>query len=294
MIAQSWPLRGLLYGLLLCGVTALPPHMAIAQESDLTPRQRQLLESIRWQNGPDVGQLGAVATVKVPAAHQFTDGDGARAINEVVGEPPDPQTLGMLLPEEGDWTIVFSYEDIGYVKEDEQDDLDADAILESIKAGTEEGNKYRVRMGGTPLEVIGWEQKPKYNAQTHRLVWALRARSAEGDIINYNSRLLGRGGVMSANLIVDAADLASSLGAYEEILAGFTFVPGQTHAEWKAGDKIAEYVLTALIVGGGLAVAAKTGLLGKLIKPLIIFGAMAAAGIAKFWRSLTGRSDSTA
>ncbi len=43
----------------------------------------------------------------------------------------------------------------------------------------------------------GWADGP----QTRRLVWALRGASCDGDINNDNSRMLGRDGVMCANLV---------------------------------------------------------------------------------------------
>jgi len=51
-------------------------------------------------------------------------------------------------------------------------------------------------------------------------------------------------------------------------LAGYRFNSGDTYSEFKSGDKVATYGLAALIVGGGAAVAAKSGLLkflGKFI-----------------------------
>ncbi|OWK36085.1 putative inner membrane protein [Fimbriiglobus ruber] len=269
---------------------------SIAQQPpQLTQRQQQLIASIHWQHGPCEAKLGSVATIKVPDGYQFTDGQGARAYQEMAAQPPNPKVLGMLLPsgDKDQWSVFFSYDDMGYVKDDEKDTIDADGILENIKAGTEESNKYRVSHGGSPMHVVGWEEKPSYSSQTHRLTWALRANDKDGDIINYNSRILGRGGVMSANLVVDPTELQTTLPTYLTLLEGFKFVPGQTHADWRQGDKVAEYGLSALVAGGALAVAAKTGLLGKLLKPLLIGGALLLGALAKAFRWITGRKPAT-
>ena len=66
---------------------------------------------------------------------------------------------------------------------------------------------------------------------------------------------------------------------------------GESYAEYRKGDKVAEYGLTALIAGGTLAVAAKTGLLGKLIKPIIIGVVALGAVLKKFWGKITGRGQ---
>ncbi len=260
-----------------------------------TDRQKQLLASINWQQGPLDAKLGSVATVRVPGGYRFTDGAGARAYMEVLGNPPNPQMLGVLEPvaDADQWLVEFSYEDVGYVKDDEKDNIDAAAILDSIKAGTAEANKQRARMGVPPLTIVGWETPPFYDTKTNRLSWAIRGQSEGQFVINYNTRLLGRGGVMSANLIVDPKDLPRTLPIYNELLTGYSYVPGQTYAEFRSGDKVAQYGLAALVAGGALAAAAKTGVLGKLLKPLLIGGALLIGVLAKFWKTLFGRKTQT-
>ena len=79
------------------------------------------------------------------------------------------------------------------------------------------------------------------------------------------------------------------------LIAGFHFQSGQTYAEYRKGDKVAEYGLTALVLGGGAVLAAKSGLFaviakffGKFLK-LIIVGAIAlGAVIKKFFGSVFG------
>ncbi len=278
--------------LLAAALAAAGPGAASAQpQKGPTERQKQLMASVRWQDGPAEARLGSVATVKVPAGYRFTDGNGARAYMEALGNPPSPRMLGLMEPvaEKDQWLVEFSYEDTGYVKDDEKDAIDAGAILDSIKAGTAEANKERARMGAPALTIVGWETPPFYDTTTHRLSWAVRGQSEGQFVVNYNSRLLGRGGVMSANLIVDPKDLPATLPIYNQLLSGYAFVPGQTYAEFRSGDKVAQYGLTALVAGGALAVAAKSGLLGKLLKPLIVVGAVVIGLLAKFWRTMTGK-----
>jgi uncharacterized membrane-anchored protein len=263
---------------------------AAQQPPGLSPKQQQLLASIKWHEGPFDGPLGGVASVKVPAGYRFTDAAGSRAYMELLGNPPSSRMQGLMEPSgpNAQWLITFSYDDVGYVKDDEKDKIDANAILEGLKAGNVEANKQRAQMGVPPLDIVGWDQAPFYDAQNNRLSWAVRGQSEGQFIVNYNSRILGRGGVMSANLIVDPKDVTATLPKYKDLLTGFKFNPGQSHAEFKAGDKVAEYGLTALVAGGAVAVAAKTGILGKLIKPLII-GVVVVGGVfAKMFRAIFG------
>ena len=62
------------------------------------------------------------------------------------------------------------------------------------------------------------------------------------------------------------------------LLAGLSFKPGHRYAEFRAGDKVAAYGLTALVAGGVGAAVAKSGLFAKLWKGIVVgFFALVAA-----------------
>jgi uncharacterized membrane-anchored protein len=95
-------------------------------------------------------------------------------------------------------------------------------------------------------------------------------------------------GVMSANLVVDPEDLQKAIDPTRQLLAGYQFTAGSKYSEWRTGDKVAQYGLTGLITGGLVVAAAKTGLLAKFAK-FIIIGIVAIGGaIAKFFRGIVG------
>jgi uncharacterized membrane-anchored protein len=181
---------------------------------------------------------------------------------------------------------VFEFDDVGYVKDDEKDSLDATALLDSIKKGTEAGNQERVKRGWPMMTILGWETPPRYNDITHNLEWAIRAQSEGAPVVNHNTRVLGRGGVMEVTLVTEPAMLAATLPKFKAMLDGFQFKQGHKYAEFRAGDKTAAYGLTGLIVGGGAAVALKTGAFKWLWK-LIAAGA---AGVAALARKLFSRN----
>jgi uncharacterized membrane-anchored protein len=254
-----------------------------------TPDERaaRIYQSIRWQDGPCTVNLGTIAELEVPRGYRFTDREGARLWDELNQNPPDEQSVGVLVPDEVRWALSFSYSDIGYVPDDEKDNLDADALLRSLQQGTEQGNVYRRQHGWSELHIVGWEHKPAYDALTHNLVWAIRARSDEGSVnedgVNYDTRILGRGGVMSVKLIDSPEAFESTIPVVKGILTGFRFKPGQTYAEWRKGDRVAAFGLGALILGGGAAVAAKTGLLAKLGALILKTWKLVAVGFVAFF-----------
>lgn len=240
-------------------------------------------EGVKWQKGPSVGQLGDAAQVKVPEGYVFAGANDTRIIMEANRNPITGREMGFVAPAGENWFAVFEFDDVGYVKDDEKDTLDGDALLESIKKGTEEGNKERLRRGWPIMTITGWEQPPHYTEFTHHLEWAVRAQSEGLPVINHNTRLLGRGGVMEVTLVTDPSTLAETLPKFKTMLEGFEFNQGHRYAEFRAGDKTAAYGLTGLIVGGGTAALVKTGAFKWLWKGLVAAGLAVAALVKKLF-----------
>lgn len=275
--------------LLLACLAAFSPIQAqqpAGTQAEPTPEQQaaelkklnEMVESFGWTR-QGKGNIGGMAEIAIPQGYRFTDGKGASKMLEFYGNPPSNSYLGMLATENfQEHSIIFEFDDIGYVKDDEKNDLDADELLSTMKEGQEAANEQRKKMGLDELEIMGWAVPPRFNDQTKNLEWAiiLKSKSDGGTNINHNTRLLGRKGVMEVTLMCSPEELQGLLPGYQKILEGFSYTQGETYAEYKSGDKIAEYGLTALVAGGGAYALAKSGLLGKLG---LIFAKMGKAAI---------------
>jgi uncharacterized membrane-anchored protein len=253
-----------------------------------------------FTEGPGKARLEKVAELDVPEGYIFIDGKTTRALMKKAGEPTSGDEYGSLMPTNESFTVMFEYNDIGYVKDDDKDNLNADKLLDAYKRGTAEANKQRVRADIPPLEIVGWELPPRYDATTHNLEWAIRATSAGQPILNYNTKLLGRKGVMEVILIVEPEKLNETLPTFRNLIAGYSFQTGLTYAEYRPGDKVAKYGLAALVVGGAAVGAAKLGMfawlavvLKKAWKLVIVAVAAVAAFIKKTFRRLFGRGEAT-
>jgi uncharacterized membrane-anchored protein len=246
--------------------------------------------------GPTNASLGAAGKIDVPEGFVLLDGATTRKRLKAVGEPTSGREVGWLIPTNGEWSVMFEFSDIGYVKDDEKDKLDPDKLLASIKAGNDNANKEREKAGKPRVEVVGWDIPPHYNEETHNLEWAIRG-SVEGEpLLNYNTRLLGRKGVMEVVLIVDPKDVPATLPQFKNLLAGYSFQTGQSYAEYRQGDKVAKYGLAALVVGGAAVGAAKLGLLTPILLALkkawklVVIGFAAVVGFfKKMFRKITGK-----
>jgi uncharacterized membrane-anchored protein len=245
-------------------------------------------ENVTWQKGPYLGELGINAQVTVPEGYVFAGARDTRTIMEMNHNPLTGKELGFVAPDGENWFAVFEFDEVGYVKDDEKASLDANAILDSIKAGTEEGNKERTKRGWPTMTILGWEQQPRYNETTHNLEWAIRAVSNGAPVINHNTRMLGRGGVMEVTLVTDEQSLNETLPKFKAMLQGFNFKEGHRYAQFRAGDKTAAYGLTGLIVGGTTVALVKSGVFKWLWKALVA----AAVGISALVKKLFSRNKS--
>ena len=245
-------------------------------------------EGVNWQKGPSVGDLGSHAQVKVPEGYLFVGARDTRTIMEANHNPTTGREMGFVAPAGEDWFAVFEFDDVGYVKDDDKDSLDETALLDSIKEGTEAGNKERLKRGWPTMTILGWETPPRYNDITHNLEWAIRAQSEGSPVVNHNTRVLGRGGVMEVTLVTDPALLAETLPKFKTMLEGFEFKQGQRYAEFRAGDRTAAYGLTGLIVGGGTAALVKTGAFKWIWKALVA----AAVGVSALIKKIFSRDKS--
>lgn len=263
---------------------------------------------IKWEKGPTLGDLGGIAQINVPKGYSFTGKKGAQTILELTHNLLSGDEVGAMVPNsaEQNWFVIFEFHGVGLVKDEEKDTLNSAALLESIKKGTEEENDERKKKGWPAFHVLSWETPPFYDGQSHNLTWAIRGESESGhSSINHSVRLLGRRGIMSVDLIMGPEEYATTLPDFNNLLSGFSFQQGSRYADFVRGDKVAEYGLSALILGGAGALAVKSGFLaqaGKLIlvailalkKLLIVALAAVAAAFRKLWGWITRRQEKAA
>ncbi len=164
----------------------------------------------------------------------------------------------------------------------------ADSLLQTIREGTEKGNAYRRSKGVPEMTITGWITPPQYDEVSNNLVWAFGASSKNGQEANYDTRILGRTGVMSVKLVAGAEEIKPAIPTVKAMLTNFQYKPGHRYSEVRAGDKIAQYGLTGLITGGVILAAAKSGLLTKFWKLIVVGEAALFGGI---WRGLDGQNE---
>lgn len=248
-----------------------------------------------WQKGPMEVRLGDQATLKLPEGFIFLQSQEAQRLLKDMGNFPSGQELGLVAGgSEGDnWFVIIRFVDAGFVEDDDAADWDADEMLTSIKEGTEEANDMRRESGIDPVTVRGWEEKPHYDKDSNKVVWAISADEGKDIIVNYNTLALGRHGYMSMNLVAGLNQLSELKPHAALLLSNLDFVAGKRYADFNSTtDKVAAVGLAALVAGA----AFKSGLLAKLLVMIIAFKKViliAGAGVAAWvWKLMKGRSSS--
>ena len=245
-------------------------------------------EELNWIEGGQKVDVGNnLAELELGSDFIFLNAEDTKKYLKQGGMEPSGSEIGVVFPKDENqtWAVYFEYEESGYIEDDEKAEIDADALLESYKEGTEEMNKEL--SPENQLFVDKWDVAPFYDSQLHSLSWSLLAHDYQNNgVINYNVRILSREGYISAILVSDPANLqADRIVFNNKILSQFNLKQGQRYEDFdKKTDKVAEFGLTGLILGGaGLAVAKKAGLLAVLIPLLKKFGIVLVLAVGAIW-----------
>jgi len=240
------------------------------------------------------------ASLDLPDGFAFIPRDPGKKAMEELGNHVDANFLGLVVPSKpASWFMLVEYMPAGYIKDDDAQSWDADQLLSDIKTTTEEANKQRAAQKIPALNIVGWVEKPHYDALTHRLIWSIAAHD-EGvtdqadDVINYRTLMLGREGYVALTMVTSQSVIEQQKPIATLLLSKLNFLPGKRYEDFNVStDHVAEYGLAALIAG---VAAKKLGLLAvglafaaKFAKVGIVAGLAFLAGIRKLFKRRPAR-----
>ena len=262
--------------------------LAIAGAAQAAPgdyEQRKVWDDVGQaaRKGPVDVPLLDEAVLHVPAGEVFVPQPQADRLLNLFGNPgSNPEMPGLLLPRapNANWYMPVRFHKSGYIRDDDAKTWNADEMLRSLRDGTEEQNRERVKAGQPAMDVVGWSEPPRYDAATQRLSWSLASRpvGAKADDpvdVNDNTYALGRDGYFSLNMVTSLKELDALRPVAEQQLAALEFRPGKRYADFDSrSDRVAGYGLAALVVADsgaptpGLAALAAKHL--KWILPVVV------------------------
>ncbi|QKG53532.1 DUF2167 domain-containing protein [Hymenobacter sp. BRD67] len=227
--------------------------------------------TFRYQQG-HIMLPGGVGELTVPRGFRYLDSAQSARVMHTLWHNPPQESLGMLFPadrgpmSDGSWGYLIQFDPMGYVKDNDADDIKYDELLEEMQKDVDEENQERVKSGYDAVHLIGWGAPPYYDKTQHTLHWAKLLRFGDGldETLNYNVRILGRKGVLVFNAIATPKQLPEIKASIPDLLTNVSFVKGQQYNDYSAGiDEVAAYGIGGLIAG---KVLAKVGFFAIILK----------------------------
>ncbi|HIG09303.1 MAG TPA: DUF2167 domain-containing protein [Alphaproteobacteria bacterium] len=258
--------------------------------SNFSSAEEEPAVQIDWKRGPATYQVANKANIFTPEEYVFLGTDETDKYLRMSQNIPDG-TRHFFGPINDKWDAYLSFDPVGYVEDKE--DLNSDSLLQDAIGGQKESNKERRKKKWDTLTVLGWEFEPQYDKSNNLLEWAflIKNDTTEEKLVNYETRILGRNGVMKVTLVTAPDDLHASVLDFKEKIRGFKFNSGEKYSEYREGDRVAEFGLAALITGGAAALASKKGFWAAIVaffiaaKKLVLVAAIGFfAWIVSFFR----------
>lgn len=251
--------------------------------------------AMKYQTGT-VALGEANATLNIAPGFKFLNAEQSKFVwHKVWGNPERADVLGMIMPEfntpftDTSYAFVVSYDDMGYVKDDDAKDEDYGKIMKDWKDQEPEINKDRTAQGYPAMYFKGWAQQPFYDDKHKVIHWAKNLKFGDDSLntLNYEVRVLGRKGVLSLTAVATMDELPQVNKDIQKVLDMAAFDAGNRYADFNSGtDKIAAYTVGALVAGSILTKVGFWAVIAKFMK-LIIAGLIAAFYGVRKW--LTGK-----
>jgi len=250
-------------------------------------------KAMKYQTGV-VKMSGNIAQLNVPAGFKYLNAEQSNyVITDLWGNPARTDILGMLFPESGgpfadsSYAFIISFEDIGYVKDEDADKIDYDEMLRNMQKEEVEVNVERKKNGYPAIHVVGWAQKPYYDKTNKVLHWAKELKFGNTDerTLNYEIRILGRKGVLSMNAVATMNELDMVKKDINKVLNIASFTEGNKYANYDSKiDKVAAWTIGGLVAGKILAKVGLFAFFAKFFKLILVGLAGIGGAIAKFFK----------
>lgn len=283
-----------IFTLLLCSLFV---HANAGTEPDSTKQFFDSLEaSFSYQDGVIELEDG-IGILNVPEGFRYLDATQASyVIHDLWGNPHGEGTLGMIVPknigitDERSWAFIITYDEMGFVKDDDADDIDYDDLMKEMQSDAAAVNEERAKAGYESIAIVGWASKPYYDSKKKVLHWAKEIKFGEtdGTTLNYNVRILGRKGVIVLNAVASMLQLPDVKQNIEPVLASFSYSDGNQYSDFDPElDEVAAWTIGGLVAGKVLAKAGMLALLLKYIKLILLAIGGMGTGIWRWYKKKT-------
>ncbi len=254
--------------------------LSFSQKDDLQQKIDSIEKTFKYEHGV-ITLSNGIGSITIPKGFKYLNQNQAeRVLVELWGNPKNENiSLGMFLPEnqgvmsQKGYVFNIQYDEIGYVKDDDADDIDYDDLLEQMKKDAEEENKTRIKDGYEPINIVGWAATPFYDKDKKILHWAKTIKFGKDPIntLNYNVRILGRKGVLVLNAIATESDLTLVQKDIHNVLDIVQFNDGYQYEDFDSSvDEVAAWTIGGLVAGKVLTKLGIFAIIAKFGKVIVL------------------------
>lgn len=260
--------------------------LMLFSQNENSQRIDSIEKSFKYEHGV-IKLKNGVGNISVPIGFKYLNAVQAeKVLVELWGNPKSENlSLGLLLPEnqgimdQKGYVFNIQYDEIGYVEDDDADDIDYDELLTQMRKDAAEENAARKKEGFEAITIVGWAAKPFYDEDKKILHWAkeLKFGNESLNTLNYNVRILGRKGVLVLNAIATESELPLVQKDINKVLDIVQFNKGYKYEEFDSSiDEVAAWTIGGLVAG---KVLTKVGIVAVIAK----FGKLIALSLLGFF-----------
>jgi len=203
--------------------------------------------SVNWHPGPGIGDLRDLATVQIPEGLLFADAKGATSLLLTMGNPITGRETGVIAPQNGEWLIVFEFQEAGHVSREQVRNISAETLIMAVETENTKLNRQRKSRGWPEFAIDHWEERPRFDSEMNALTWAFTGRTGSNPVFAQNVRLFGRSGFMSASWL--GPKRSESAREFRQILTRFSFKAGRQYADFTPGEPVASRQIEEALLG---------------------------------------------
>ncbi|HTR85713.1 MAG TPA: DUF2167 domain-containing protein [Reyranella sp.] len=235
---------------------------ATAKPPQTEEERAQAMRGVVWRDGQELSLPVSHGRLQAPAAYKQLLGPDAATLWEVLNGIAAPMGTEAALYDPVTHAVIFFQKlGDGYVKLDDWDELDADALLKGVTDNTEADNAKRQGSGIPPVHVVGWLERPQLDRAASTVRWSFETSESGRPAVNSIALVLARDGFEKIVWVGDR-QYAMNNDFLRAAQANFDFVAGGRYVDHQSSDKVAEYGIATLVASVlGVKVAAKLGFL---------------------------------
>ena len=252
------------------GTADLPEAQSSGEAYDNSIMGR--VEALDWIHEPGGYTVAPLAReIQLNDRYRLVVGNNAMAYDRLVNGTSDPELEAVLESRIDRSSAYYLFSDTGYVPLDDWGELDADALLASIRQSTDKSNAARREVGIPEMHVRGWQMVPTLDRERSAVYWVIEAETEGQTFLNATAVKLGRYGY---EMIIWAVSPQTYVGNRDELVSladSITFRPGHTFADYQSGDALAGFGIASLVaVTAGAAASKPQGFL-TTVKTVLLF-----------------------